>query len=57
MLEYFIGMGGLAIGFIIGMLYSDYKNSKKEKQKFVEAKSIMEQVISSQKVCTSDCNK
>lgn len=30
MLAYFMGMGGLAIGFIIGMSYSDYKH-KKEK--------------------------
>lgn len=30
MLAYFMGMGGLAIGFIIGMVYSDYKH-KKEK--------------------------
>lgn len=29
MLEYFMGIGGLAIGFIIGMCYSDYKNKKK----------------------------
>ncbi len=32
MLAEFMGIGGLAIGFIIGMLYSDYKN-KKENQK------------------------
>ena len=31
MLEYFMGIGGLAIGFIIGVLYSDYKNKKKDK--------------------------
>lgn len=28
MLAYFMGIGGLAIGFIIGMLYSDFKNKK-----------------------------
>lgn len=30
MLAYFMGMSGLAIGFIIGMIYSDhkYKNQK-----------------------------
>lgn len=32
MLAYFMGIGGLAIGFIIGMLYSNYKN-KGKKQK------------------------
>lgn len=26
MLAYFMEMGGLAIGFIIGMFYSDYKH-------------------------------
>lgn len=31
MLEYVMAIGGLALGFIIGMLYSDYKNKKKEK--------------------------
>lgn len=30
MLAYFMGMGGLAIGFVIGKVYSDYKH-KKEK--------------------------
>jgi len=29
MLEYFMGIGGLAIGFIIGYIYSNYKNKKK----------------------------
>jgi len=29
MLSYFLGIGGLAIGFIVGMLYSDYKNKTK----------------------------
>lgn len=28
MLAYFMGIGGLAVGFIIGMLYSDYKHKK-----------------------------
>lgn len=28
MLSYFMGIGGLAVGFIIGMLYSDYKHKK-----------------------------
>ncbi len=28
MLAYFMGIGGLAIGFIVGMLYSDYKYKK-----------------------------
>lgn len=31
MLGYFMGIGGLAIGFIIGVLYSDYKKKKKDK--------------------------
>ncbi len=30
MLEYFIGIGGLAVGFIIGMLYSEYKHKKQK---------------------------
>lgn len=30
MLAYFMGIGGLAVGFIIGMLYSEYK-SKNQK--------------------------
>lgn len=29
MLAYFMGMGGLAIGFVIGKVYSDYKHKKK----------------------------
>jgi len=32
MLEYFMGIGGLAIGFIVGMLYSDYKNKRKNQK-------------------------
>ncbi len=32
MLEYFMAIGGLAVGFIIGMLYSDYKNKRKNKK-------------------------
>ncbi len=30
MLEYFMGIGGLAVGFIIGMLYSDYQHKKQK---------------------------
>ncbi len=30
MLEYFMGIGGLAVGFITGMLYSDYKHKNKK---------------------------
>ena len=30
MLAYFMGIGGLAVGFIIGIVYSEYKH-KKEK--------------------------
>lgn len=30
MLEYFLAIGGLAVGFIIGMLYSDYKHKKQK---------------------------
>ena len=30
MLEYFMGIGGLAVGFIIGMFYSDYKHKKQK---------------------------
>lgn len=30
MLLYFMGIGGLAIGFIIGMFYSDYKHRNKK---------------------------
>lgn len=26
MLAYFMGIGGLAVGFVIGMFYSEYKN-------------------------------
>ncbi len=29
MLEYFMGIGGLAVGFIIGILYSEHKHKKK----------------------------
>lgn len=29
MLEYFMAVGGLAIGFIIGMIYSEYKHKNK----------------------------
>ena len=28
MLVYFMGMGGLAVGFVIGMFYSEYKHKK-----------------------------
>ncbi len=31
MLEYFLAIGGLAVGFIIGMFYADYKNKQKDK--------------------------
>lgn len=30
MLEYFMAMGGLAIGFVIGMLYSNHKHKKQK---------------------------
>ncbi len=30
MLEYFLGIGGLAVGFIIGMLYSENKYKKQK---------------------------
>ncbi len=33
MLEYFMSIGGLAIGFIIGMFYSDYKNKNNNNKK------------------------
>jgi len=29
MFEYFMGIGGLAIGFIIGYFYSNYKSKKR----------------------------
>lgn len=29
MLEYFMALGGLAIGFVIGMIYSEYKHKNK----------------------------
>ena len=32
MLEYFMGIGGLAVGFVIGMLYSEYKHKEKDKK-------------------------
>lgn len=28
MLAYFMGIGGLAVGFVIGVLYSNYKGKK-----------------------------
>lgn len=31
MLEYFMGIGGLAVGFIIGVLYSEHKHKKNDK--------------------------
>ena len=30
MLEYFLAIGGLGVGFIIGMVYSDYKYKKRK---------------------------
>lgn len=30
MLAYFMGMGGLAIGFVIGMLYSEHKHKNQK---------------------------
>lgn len=30
MLGYFMGIGGLAVGFIIGMLYSEHKNKNQK---------------------------
>lgn len=30
MLAYFMGIGGLAVGFVIGMIYSEYKHKKKK---------------------------
>lgn len=29
MLEYFMALGGLAVGFVIGMIYSEYKHKNK----------------------------
>ncbi len=31
MVQYFLAIGGLAVGFVIGMLYSDYKHKKDKK--------------------------
>lgn len=30
MLAYFMGIGGLAVGFIIGLLYSEHKNKSQK---------------------------
>lgn len=30
MLTYFMGIGGLAVGFVIGIIYSDHKDKKKK---------------------------
>lgn len=30
MLAYFTGIGGLAVGFVIGMIYSEHKDKKKK---------------------------